>query len=877
MEISSLLKLKKENIAEYGQKASLLGELSSNFNIPEGFVIGAKVFQQFIDETNLTGEIGKLLGEIDTKNYTELHNQASEIQKLIISTEMPEQITEEILEFYQTLSDVDTLKKDSSKNAKSKTDKSKNEPIDEPFVAVRSSPNIYIAPRTHLVFLNVTGEQALLKMIKASWASLFSPKALHYYLSNNLLQQANMAVIVQKMLKTDQAAKVSTVSSKSKNEIVIGACYGLGEAISSGLISPDRYVVNKLTKKISFDIHTQSIKLICDPDAKTTIKMDISQANAEKQKLDDRQIIELADASKRIESFYNSPQKIDFAYHDKKLYVLEVMPVPKELIPVGNAEELIQESDDIEEKTDGFTEETNKIDNNIDEVDNAAFEEHEQPQVLQTEEARYEIPSQAPQKSQIKVEALSSHTEYKKAPATPAASTPKVSFSKLTEELYNRSKALKAAKEIKQPFIAKEIVSQIVSSAEKQDYSNQDTKISEGVSQEIKASLSEENKHEEQILPKPTDDHFKQHPKNNESTNYNEPNELNIDEAKEADKVQQTQTYQNFEYQLTKEEENLLKNLPINDDEGNEKTYVIKEENKQKQEDVNLMLEEVEEKSQETYDGKYEEEYDYQQVLEQLEQIGKESEHSDKHSSNNDKNSNQKHSAQRDINKKLEKEIEEKNIGLSDIQTEVYSEPEEETSAEHQQKVNKEVEQALEEVYEGVAEEEESNEGEEDSGESYEFELTPEEEHAVQYETDAVVVKDDEYNKLNKELKKEYKKEEHYHEHNREPHHETISEEKLNDELIENIQKNNNEDEKENNNNFNEPKEENNNNFNEPNDDNSNNEYNNLESDEDNKGKHHKEDDDNEDDDSDNKDKDREEERANGNRKKDSGFYSFGF
>src|SRR3989338_3604566 len=730
-------------------------------------------------------------------------------------------------------------------------------------------------------------------MVKVLWASLFSPKALHYYLSNNLLQQANMAVIVQKMVKTDQAAKVSTVSQKSKNELVIDACYGLGEAISSGLISPDRYVVNKLTKKISFDIHTQSIKLICDPDAKTTIKMDISQVNAEKQKLDDRQIVELADASKRIETFYNFPQKIDFAYHDKKLYILEVMPVPKELIPVGNAEELIQESDDIEEKADEGIEEIDKIDNIIDEVDNAAFEEQSQeiPEMQHeesTSELSHETPyqtqeissqtQQAQQKSQIaqiKVEALSSHTEYKKAPATPAASTPKVSFSKLTEELYNRSKALKAAKEIKQPFIAKEIVSQIVASAEKQNYSNQDVNLSTSLSKGINVSrpISEENKYEEQILPPSTHEHFEQNAK---TIKNNEPNEPIINEAKEEDNLQQTQTYPDFEYQLTKEEENLLKNLPSGDD---EKTYVIKEENKHKQEDVNLMLEEVEEKAQETYDGKYEEEYDYQQVLEQLEQIGKEDEHS-ANSTNN--NHSDKHSAQKEINKKLEKDLEEKNIDLSDIQTEIYSEPEEETSAEHQQKVNKEVEQALEEVYEGVIEEEESKE--DDSGEgSYEFVLTREEEQAVQYETDAVVMKDDEYNKLNKEIKKEsnkeskkeYKKEESYHEPSHEPHHETISEETLNDELIKNIEINNHEDEKENNNNLNESKEENyDNRDNEYNND----EHNNLESDEGNKGKHHhKEDDDNEDDESDNKDKDREEERANGNRKKGSGFYSFGF
>lgn len=858
MEISSLLKLKKENIAEYGQKACLLGELSSNFNIPEGFVIGAKVFQQFIDETNLTNEIGKLLGEINPKNYTELHNQANEIQKQIISTDMPKQITEEILEFYQSLSDINLDLSKKSKNSRTSNNKltasgnkSTAAETDEPFVAVRSSPNIYIAPRTHLVFLNVTGEQALIKMVKVLWASLFSPKALHYYLSNNLLQQANMAVIVQKMVKTDYAAKVSTVSQKSKNEIVIDACYGLGEAISSGLISPDRYVINKLTKKISFDIHTQSIKLICDPDAKTTIKMDISQVNAEKQKLDDRQIIEITDASKRIESFFGSPQKIDVAYHDKKLYVLEVMPVPKELIPVGNAEELIQESHDIEEKTD--------------ETDNAEFEEQEQQEQKQditeiqheepTNEPSHETHSQAHEKAQIKVEPLSSHTDYKKAPVSPVTSAPQVSFSKLTEELYNRSKALKAAKEIKQPFIAKEIVSQIIKSVDKQE-----SPIKQPQETNLSAIESEKNKFQEQILPPSTHDHFEQN---------NKTNELNIEKTKEVDKVQQVQTYPNFEYQLTKEEEDLLKNLPKGDD---EKTYVIRDEPEHKQEDVNLMLEEVEENAQETYDGKYKEEYDYQQVLEQLEQIGKEDEDSN-NSSNDDKHSAQKHSVQKEINKKLEKDIEEKNIGLSDIQAEIYSEPEEETSAEHQQKVNKEVEQALEEVYEGVIEEEESKE--DDSGEgSYEFVLTREEEQAVQYETDAVVMKDEEYNKLNKELKKEstkeskqeYKKEELHNE----PRNETKNEEIFNDELIKNIQDNNNEDEKENN--INESNDDNNDNDNNSNNDN---EYNNLENDE--RKHHHKEDDDNENDDSNNKDNDKEEERASGNKKKDSGFYSFGF
>ena len=123
--------------------------------------------------------------DINPAKYDQLQSWANKIQKLIVTTEMPDSIKEDILEFYYSL-DIDNKP---NSNLES-TDKHKSEELIEPssevFVAVRSSPTVIAGSRAHINFQNVVGEEKLLRSIKMCWASLFTAKATHNYISRDI-------------------------------------------------------------------------------------------------------------------------------------------------------------------------------------------------------------------------------------------------------------------------------------------------------------------------------------------------------------------------------------------------------------------------------------------------------------------------------------------------------------------------------------------------------------------------------------------------------------------------------------------------------------------------------------------------------------------
>ena len=108
--------------------------------------------------------------------------------------------------------------------------------------------------------------------------------------------------------------------SKNRNQMVIEAGLGLGEAIVGGLITPDNYIVRKNNSTIqNINVSQQSFYLKRSP-AGGTIRVNKSE-HLKRQKLADKQIIELAKLCKKIERHYRHPQDIEWAYAEGKFYV----------------------------------------------------------------------------------------------------------------------------------------------------------------------------------------------------------------------------------------------------------------------------------------------------------------------------------------------------------------------------------------------------------------------------------------------------------------------------------------------------------------------------------------------------------------------------
>ena len=137
-----------------------------------------------------------------------------------------------------------------------------------------------------------------------------------------------MAVVVQKMVQSEISGICFTVHpvTKDKDQMVIEAGYGLGEAIVGGKISPDTYVISKKRLEI-LDKNISEQEMAIVRSANGTKEVSISKAKQGKQKLSDKEIFELAKLCAKIESHYGKPEDIEWAYEKKKFYITQSRPI----------------------------------------------------------------------------------------------------------------------------------------------------------------------------------------------------------------------------------------------------------------------------------------------------------------------------------------------------------------------------------------------------------------------------------------------------------------------------------------------------------------------------------------------------------------------
>ena len=303
MNIKFFEDLNEKDIAG-GKGLSLAKMYHNKFNIPNGFVIMANVFDNFLEENHIKEDIQKIINNSDIDNEKEIDENSNNIIEKISKCEISDDIKNEILENYKKL------------NCK--------------YVAVRSSATSEDG-KSHAwagqleSFLNVD-EITIIDRIKDCWSSLFSKRALFYRIKNNDTSNISVAVIVQTMIQSDVSGVAFSINPITNNldEIVIESVLGLGEAIVSGKVTPDTYIVNKKENKlVKKEIKNQNIKLVKYNNKNEW--MDEKQGNI--QKLDNEEILELSNEIKKIEKFYGFPVDIEWAIEENNVYILQCRPI----------------------------------------------------------------------------------------------------------------------------------------------------------------------------------------------------------------------------------------------------------------------------------------------------------------------------------------------------------------------------------------------------------------------------------------------------------------------------------------------------------------------------------------------------------------------
>ncbi|WP_435195840.1 phosphoenolpyruvate synthase [Natronomonas sp. EA1] len=299
-----------DDLNSVGGKGASLGEMTNaGLPVPPGFVVTAQTYRAFIEETGIDEELFSAV-DVDADDSAALAEAEARAEELILGTELPADIRQGILDAYDNLGD------------------------GEAFVAVRSSATAEDLPDASFAgqqetFLNITRED-LVQRVKECWASLFTQRAIYYRGEQGFEHDTvDIAVVVQQMVDAEKSGVMFTSHpSTGEPQIIIEAAWGLGEAVVSGSVSPDNYVVDRETGEL-IDATIAEKKLLMEKDEETgkTVTRDVPEEKRSAQVLSDDEIAQLIELGERAEQHYDAPQDVEWAIVDGEVYMLQSRPI----------------------------------------------------------------------------------------------------------------------------------------------------------------------------------------------------------------------------------------------------------------------------------------------------------------------------------------------------------------------------------------------------------------------------------------------------------------------------------------------------------------------------------------------------------------------
>lgn len=302
-----------------GGKGASLGELvRAGIRVPPGCVLTTAGFERFLAAIDPTGAIRRAVERLAADDLVEISRVSEELRNTIENSALPPDLGEAVISAYRELCG--------------------SEP-DAP-VAIRSSATSEDSADASFAglqdtYLWVCGESAVLAAVRACWASLYSAESVSYRLRLNLPEEGlAMGVVMQRMVNSRCSGVMFTRSpvTGDRSVIAIEASWGLGSSIVSGEVTPDKYVVNKVTGEIAKrTVSKKMVQHVPDPENHGTVSVHVSDVQQMLPSLSDGEIAELAAIAKRVERHYGSCQDIEWAIgHDSgngaEVYLLQSRP-----------------------------------------------------------------------------------------------------------------------------------------------------------------------------------------------------------------------------------------------------------------------------------------------------------------------------------------------------------------------------------------------------------------------------------------------------------------------------------------------------------------------------------------------------------------------
>jgi len=296
--------LDEVSLAEHGGKGVGLARLTAaGFPVPEWFIIGTDRYREYVSANGLTRTIAAALTGLSGADPGGLEAASVTIRDAFAAGAWPEAVWSEVLRPAQEWAGT--------------------------ALAVRSSATSEDLPEASFAgqqdtYLNVVGVSALRAAVVGCFASLWTARAIGYRLRNGIDQaDVALAVVVQLMVDAESSGVLFTANPLTgvRGESVVDGTFGLGEALVSGQVEPDHWVVETITGQIR--ARQQGAKqVVTVPGAGGGVRTLASEPGS-RFSLTDAQVAELVRLGAQVAALFGNPQDIEWAYADGRLFLLQ--------------------------------------------------------------------------------------------------------------------------------------------------------------------------------------------------------------------------------------------------------------------------------------------------------------------------------------------------------------------------------------------------------------------------------------------------------------------------------------------------------------------------------------------------------------------------
>jgi pyruvate,water dikinase len=295
-----------------GKGLNLMRLTQAGMPVPPGFVVSTVAYAAFVAFNHLESTLSA--GFTALEQGQPLAEISAQIRAAFEQGEFPPELTQAITDAYRELG------------------KSSNQ-SDLP-VAVRSSATAEDLAEASFAgqqdtYLNVRGAAALLDAVRRCFGSLWSERAIDYRARQGLAPfSAQLAVVVQQMVFAEAAGVAFTANplSGDANQMVIDAAFGLGEAIVSGLVTPDHIVVDKRTSKVlSYSVSEKTDMIISTEIG--TLQQPVPRLKRRRPVLKAEQVQALVKLGQAIEKVYDRPQDLEWCLAGDTIFIVQARPI----------------------------------------------------------------------------------------------------------------------------------------------------------------------------------------------------------------------------------------------------------------------------------------------------------------------------------------------------------------------------------------------------------------------------------------------------------------------------------------------------------------------------------------------------------------------